>query len=340
MHQYILALLAALALYFLLQASESFAEGFNNKKRVYMSAVFKTTHDLTKEKDTVIFRGDDSRENYEDSGGPKVSKKNGLTLLTSKIKPLDQNGNSCTGHAVAQALRYALSRYMKGTEAHPIKPHPYFLYYTARCQGQAIGLKDALDVGNGVMVGNCMPMDDGIYAISALTQLTTRGFISRDDWNADDVYDVPGPSVVEKAAKNRDMFLRPSWWEVVLVKDIPRALKRGHAVVITVTWNPKFESLAKAGPLLKVGKNSPVLKPGGDEDPDTDFGHTLLVIGYDEKKERFLVLNSFGDEWGLEGTAWMPADYLREQSWTKAKYLDKKKVKTSPCGYILRLGMF
>lgn len=34
-------------------------------------------------------------------------------------------------------------------------------------------------------------------------------------------------------------------------------------------------------------------------------GHAILVVGYDEENDRVKILNSWGDSWGINGTAWM-----------------------------------
>lgn len=39
-------------------------------------------------------------------------------------------------------------------------------------------------------------------------------------------------------------------------------------------------------------------------------GHAVLAVGYDDAKQRFLVRNSWGAGWGLQGYFWMPYAYL------------------------------
>lgn len=39
-------------------------------------------------------------------------------------------------------------------------------------------------------------------------------------------------------------------------------------------------------------------------------GHAVLCVGYDRPTRRFLVRNSWGKDWGLQGHFWMPFDYL------------------------------
>lgn len=39
-------------------------------------------------------------------------------------------------------------------------------------------------------------------------------------------------------------------------------------------------------------------------------GHAVTIIGYDDNKKAFLIQNSWGTEWGLNGKFWMPYSFL------------------------------
>jgi hypothetical protein len=38
-------------------------------------------------------------------------------------------------------------------------------------------------------------------------------------------------------------------------------------------------------------------------------GHAVTLIGYDDSKQAFLIQNSWGTEWGLNGKFWMPYSF-------------------------------
>jgi C1A family cysteine protease len=43
-------------------------------------------------------------------------------------------------------------------------------------------------------------------------------------------------------------------------------------------------------------------------------GHAVLAVGYDDFSQRFLVRNSWGTSWGMEGYCTMPYGYLTDPS--------------------------
>ena len=43
-------------------------------------------------------------------------------------------------------------------------------------------------------------------------------------------------------------------------------------------------------------------------------GHAVMAVGYDEGEKRFIVRNSWGENWGLKGYFTMPYKYLASRS--------------------------
>lgn len=46
------------------------------------------------------------------------------------------------------------------------------------------------------------------------------------------------------------------------------------------------------------------------KDEDAIGGHAMLVVGYDDERQAFLVRNSWGKRWGLDGYCWIPYSYI------------------------------
>jgi C1A family cysteine protease len=58
----------------------------------------------------------------------------------------------------------------------------------------------------------------------------------------------------------------------------------------------------------EVASTGEVPMPGADE--QLRGGHAVLAVGYDDSTQRFLVRNSWGDQWGDGGYFTMPYEYL------------------------------
>ena len=42
-------------------------------------------------------------------------------------------------------------------------------------------------------------------------------------------------------------------------------------------------------------------------------GHAVVAVGYDDEKEAILIRNSWGKDWGVEGYAWLPYEYVLKE---------------------------
>lgn len=78
-------------------------------------------------------------------------------------------------------------------------------------------------------------------------------------------------------------------------------MAEGYPFVFGFTVYDSFESstVAKTGKLNMPKKNEGVIG-----------GHAVMAVGYDDKAKRFIVRNSWGTGWGLNGYFTMPYQYL------------------------------
>jgi C1A family cysteine protease len=82
-------------------------------------------------------------------------------------------------------------------------------------------------------------------------------------------------------------------------------LASGHPFTFGFMVYESFESDA-------VAKTGIVPMPRHDE--SALGGHAVLAVGYDDTKQRFIVRNSWGKEWGEAGNFYMPYAYLLDSN--------------------------
>ena len=87
-------------------------------------------------------------------------------------------------------------------------------------------------------------------------------------------------------------------------------LAEGFPFVFGFTVYESFES-------IKVAQTGQVPMPKKSE--RALGGHAVMAAGYDQKQKRFIVRNSWGEEWGQAGYFTMPYAYLETSAddfWT------------------------
>jgi C1A family cysteine protease len=74
-----------------------------------------------------------------------------------------------------------------------------------------------------------------------------------------------------------------------------------HPVIITIIADNSFVN-AKSGFIWKVNSGSGALP------------HTLIICGYDDSKNAYKVMNSWGTSWADGGYSWIDYDFFPSQS--------------------------
>ena len=92
-----------------------------------------------------------------------------------------------------------------------------------------------------------------------------------------------------------------SYHRINTISEMLTCLAEGYPFVFGFTVYESFES-------DRVKKTGIVNMPKKDE--IALGGHAVMAAGYDRSKERFLVRNSWGADWGMDGYFTMPFKYL------------------------------
>ncbi|MFA5143011.1 MAG: C1 family peptidase [Candidatus Omnitrophota bacterium] len=104
-----------------------------------------------------------------------------------------------------------------------------------------------------------------------------------------------------------------SYHRIETLREMLTCLAEGYPFVFGFTVYESFESdaVVKTGVVNMPKKGETALG-----------GHAVMAIGYDLKKSRFAVRNSWGETWGMKGYFTMPFEYLEtlaDDFWTIRK---------------------
>ena len=195
--------------------------------------------------------------------------------------PYDQTTlGSCTGNGIAGALETDMIR--QGLKNWT--PSRLFIYFCER------------------MIEGTINQDSGAQIRDGIKAIAKYGYCPETMW----------PYIVSR------FTARPSiacWWEArqhrisayhrldnTKLDDLRNCLAQGNTIVFGMSVFARFESDA-------VAKTGVVPMPN----PDTEQflgGHCMLIVGYDDAKQCFIVRNSWGSGWGDGGYCYIPYAYL------------------------------
>jgi len=205
--------------------------------------------------------------------------------LRPKCGPVRDQGSlgACTGFAIASALAHLHHDDGDKFAAHDLSP--LFIYYQERKLEGTISEDSGAYIRDGIKV---------VASDGAPHEKRWPYIIKRYRWK-------PSVAAYRDAAKN----LVGTYMRLSTLTDMRQCLADGFPFVFGFTVYPDLFSsaVARSGILpLPNGSNAPL------------GGHAVLAVGYDDQSQRFLVQNSWGDDWGQQGFFQMPYAYLASRS--------------------------
>jgi C1A family cysteine protease len=203
-----------------------------------------------------------------------------VDLRKNDLPIFDQGAlGSCTANAISTAFAFSV---FKQQEEEFYVPSRLFIYYNERL------MEGTVDRDSGAM------LRDGIKSINKV------GVCTEDSWPyvISKFKNKPTDSCYKEASDNKAVKyerLNRSLY------DFKSCLASGFPFVGGFAVYESFQSREVA----KTGK-----MPMPDKEERMLGGHAIIVMGYDDEMECFIVQNSWGTKWGDKGYFYMPYEYL------------------------------
>jgi C1A family cysteine protease len=200
--------------------------------------------------------------------------------LRGNCPPVYDQGQlgSCTANAIAGAFQFES---MKQNDP-AFTPSRLFIYYNERVIESSVNSDSGASLRDGMNSVSQQGVCDEVewpYVISEFTQK-------------------PFQKCYQDALQNTIS----SYYSINQDIDQMRGcLANGYPFIYGFTAYESLES-------QQVAQTGVLNLPGDDE--SVVGGHAVVAVGYDDSQSRFIVRNSWGSDWGLNGYFTIPYDYL------------------------------
>jgi C1A family cysteine protease len=203
--------------------------------------------------------------------------------LRGGCSPVEYQGRlgSCTANALAGALEFLERK--EGDSS--VNTSRLFIYYNER------------------LLRNNVRQDCGAMMRDGIKTLAKQGVCSETLW----------PYVMRKFARKptaacylQALTRRISRYaRLRTLREMRTCLADGYPFVLGFSL---YESFASA----RVARTGVVALPKPDE--RLTSGHALMAVGYDDRKKVFIMRNSWGRAWGMQGYCTLPYAYLADRN--------------------------
>ena len=202
---------------------------------------------------------------------------------------LDQGSlGSCTVNACSNGLRYLLRK----EKLKDWQPSRLYIYWFSR------------------FIEGTTSEDSGAYIRDVMTAVHTYGVCEESllPYNVNKYKIKPSNTTIRNATPHtRDFKYLSVDLNLLIIK---QCLNAGFPIVFGMDVYDSFESDT-------VSRTGVVPMPNIATE-ELLGGHAILMVGYDDAKKQFIVMNSWGCSWGDKGYFYLPYEYLKYMSdlWT------------------------
>jgi C1A family cysteine protease len=205
--------------------------------------------------------------------------------LRQLCSPVENQGKigSCTANALVGALEFL----EKKDKRKYINLSRLFVYYNER------------------VIEHSVKEDAGAIIRDGIKTLVKQGVCSETKWpyKKSNLFSKPVAACYSEALDHQVA----SYHRILSLDEMRQCLAEGYPFVFGFTVYSGFfsDEVTKTGVL-----NMP--KP----DETYEGGHAVVAVGYNDTQKTFLVRNSWGKSWGMEGYFTMPYEYLSSRDYS------------------------
>jgi len=204
-----------------------------------------------------------------------------VDLRTTMPKVYDQGQlGSCTANAIAAAFEFDQTQ----QKLADFMPSRLFIYYNERAIEGTIGTDSGAMIRDGIKsVAKLGVCDETVWPYE-IAQFTSKP---------------PQPAYTQAKTHQATVYRKV----LPVLHQLQGCLASGYPFVFGFSVYESFMSpeVAKTGVVP--------LPPRGEQ---MIGGHAVLAVGYDDTEQRFIVRNSWGNQWGMKGYFTMPYGYLTD----------------------------